>query len=508
MQIIPISYPEKIDAIKLNIEHPEYQYWYPTWIKIDDLIKGGISMEDKKREYIVPRPGEDREIYELRLRKFVYTPLLGSIIKDYTTKLVSAPLHVEGAKGDWWDKFRQKVDGKNETEKGLLNKLFMQLLCFGTSYIFVDKPTSEYDFLNRAQEEIIGNSPWVNILSPFSVINWSENKNGDLEWAIIRYSRIKSLPLEKPIVENEWVIVDRYKIVRYFIDTETTIATKISEVEHGLGKLPVLKYKLSDELYTGNQAYLKALQYLQIENAWTDTATIAGYVQRVFTPLDQQPDDDFNNTYTSTDEYVESIKSGNSHILVGKSFEFNEINGGSLKTISESVLDAIETQIKNIVSLGNVSANKGILQQSGVSKGYDYSQIADSMRAYGQILVAAWQEVLQLVGESYSMPEWDKISVSGFDSFEVDALDDLLNKSEAIDKIADFLGDTALALWYKKIQAAMHRSASIYELEEMNKEIDILFEEMRNQDEKRSTENVKKDESDLDIDAFLSEMSA
>jgi hypothetical protein len=207
---------------------------------------------------------------------------------------------------------------------------------------------------------------------------------------------------------------------------------------------------------------LKATQHLQIENSWTDSATIAGYVQRIMTPLDPKPDSDLNVSYSDPDEDLQDLKTGNAHVLIGKDFKFSEAQGSSLKVISESVLDKIEAQIRAIVSMGNVSASREALMQSGVSKALDYVSVNLAMQSYGQNLTQCYEEILKHVAISFGIKDeatLEAVKVSGLDSFDTDGLEAILEQSDKVLSLEGRLSETTLKLWWIKVSEAMHRSA-------------------------------------------------
>jgi hypothetical protein len=130
------------------------------------LITGGHQLERRKELYIVRRPGEDEALYQLRLKKFCYTPILGSAVKDYSTRIVSAPFHVEGCEGDQWDNFRGATDGKRRDERALLSKIFRTQLLYGRSWAFVDRKALDVMPQNKLQEEMLGANSYVTLYNP------------------------------------------------------------------------------------------------------------------------------------------------------------------------------------------------------------------------------------------------------------------------------------------------------------------------------------------------------
>lgn len=491
------KYPLFAPLESLESTHEDYDGLLKTWRTIDDLVVGGHQIEKKKSQYILKRPGENDALYALRLAKFAFTPVLGGAVKDLTTRLVSAPFHVSGCEGEQWDRFRGKTDGIKRDERSLLSKIFRDQICFGRSWVFIDRPRMPVEPLNRLQEEMLGSTPYAVLLSPLDVINWGF-QGGEISFVKIRQIIPETSPFEPQKLRAVWTIVDGLSVVKYAAYVKIDSSGKVTEAQpikkplenkggtentmipmsdgypiaHGRSKCPVAYLPIDPELWAGNAAYLKAKQHLQIENAWTDTATIAGYVQRTFKP-DRVPDSDTSVSYVDSESDLQDLKSSNQHILIGD-FKFEEASGSSLQTISEYVLDKLEHQIKAIVSLGGVSAAKGVLEQSGVSKEFDYFQLNEAMKTYGRVLCEAYEEILKHVAIAFGIRDeasLEAIKVSGLDTFNVDNLGTLIDNSLKLQKIESRLSPLALQLWFTKVSEAMNNSADAETKEQIRAEL-------------------------------------
>ena len=509
-----MPYPELVKFDDLVKRNPAYDVLSPVWMKIRDLVSGGWRMESKKRQYLEQRPLEDSTLYEHRLKKFVYTPILGDALSKYTTKLMSAPIHVEGAEGDTWKSFFSATDGSHRKEQELLSEMFFSLVQYGVLWVRTGR-TGDINTtgMSRLEEERLGSVPRVDVLSPLDVVDWStEGTNVDFI-KTLDVKTISSSPFTPKRNIATWVVIDSQVVATYkayvtldedgyvtgldsaaaedgeildprlvgSFENGTAKVALFEEKQHGGDGIPIVFYQLSPELWTCNQAYLKSLQHLQIENTWTDSATLAGMIQRIFTPAkdDVTPDDDPAFSYADGGDSLNKkeaidLKVGNPYVLIGDRFEFVEADGSSLKTIAESVLDRIEAQIKGLIyaaSSNNVggSTNRGQDHQSGVAKAIDMSELDMKMKRYGAILVQVYQETLRKVAPILGTTP-DNVLVSGLSSFDLDVLGNLLEDTTTIATIEDKLSPTALRLWYSRISEAMHPTATPQDLETIRNE--------------------------------------
>lgn len=480
-----MDYPELAKLEDLETTHSHYDILAPIYRKIDDLARGGHAIEAKKSLYVVRRPTEDEELYKLRLAKFAYTNVMGAAIRQQATKLETGTVNFSGIPqrhDKFFSKFRESTDGSGRSERELLSLIFRKSVQFGAIYALVEKPYTEVKPKNSLQEEQLGASPYVVTFTPVEVINWSQGRAG-LEWIKVRQIDQVTSQLGKTIDRATWTIIDSKSIVKYqhlvklngegkvegLLDSNgedinpfpgPITIPRVRLVEHGRGEIPVVKLQLPDDLWSCNQAYLKASEHLNVENAWIDTAVMAGYVQRVFTPTDPKPDSDIHQTFE--DDSPEDIVSDNAHVLIGKGFAFSEVQGSSLQTISESVLDKLERQIRDIICINGASATKDALQQSGVSKSMDFTNEESTLQAYGRIICDFYQDVLQQVAIALGMKpgERETLSVTGLDSFSLDTLESTLENAKELQGIEPLIAPTALKLFYIKLQGLMNKNQS------------------------------------------------
>lgn len=478
--------PPAVKVDKLEVQHSDYKYFKPVWEAIADLREGATAIVKKAAVYLPKRPGEQEDVYQLRLAKISYTPVMSTAIREFTAKLAGAPIHIEGGDPEWLQQFRDSTDGKGRDENELLNVIFSTLLYFGRVFVAVDRPKLGLNPRSAFEDQGLANQPYTTVYEPLYVINWGEG------WYITRQIITANQPLQEAKQLARWTVWDKEAITVYevpvkldprngnitdiqigsewvHVGSERALVPAVGEVRHSLGECPLVSLQLPNEMWTGNSVYLKQLQHFRIESSWTDTGVMAGTIQRVFTPMPAPPADDPRVVYEEPD--YSQIKADNAHVLVGAGFQFVESSGQAIANLT-SQLETIERQIKAIVSMGYASGDRGALQQSGLSKQVDLVMLQESMKAYGSKVAQLYQDVLQLMAMMARKPS--NISVFGLDAYGSDTMQDMLEQSSLIETVAERIPTTALKLWYAKLVNLMSGSRS----SEIDRQIDEELEEI------------------------------
>jgi len=235
---------------------------------------------------------------------------------------------------------------------------------------------------------------------------------------------------------------------------------------HGFTDIPVVSRALPDEKYAAGQIYLKLKQHLAVENALTDTAVSAGYVQRVFKPL-QSKDDHYNVVDES------ELKSDNAHLLKAESFKFEEISGSSIQTNSD-LLEKIEGQVERLLCITGGAVSQGALVQSGASKAMDQDDLKTLMIAYGRLVSAFYQDIMQRVGEAIGDSQAE-VQIAGLDSFDLGSLGDDIEQAIALIPIQEKVAPTALRNLYVRISQQLSSNGTAAELELIESQIPENF---------------------------------
>ncbi len=483
-------YPNKILLETLESKHSEYVQLLPALQEIDLLVTGGFRLKNAIRHFLPQKAGEEVEVYETRLKKFTYLNILSSNLNEQISKLSNAPLTLDGleANPSFWANFREDTDLSGRSEKNLISLIFREILKFKKVYIHVDKNKSDVIPTNKLQEESLGLRPYCVTYPAMQVTNWSESK-GKLDWIKVRQIKEDSSnPIAPSQMVATWTFIDGTYIAKYSAIVELDAKGNISKlsnenvnqessvelvslVEHGFGGIPVLKVEVPDQLWVCDQAASKALEHLRTDCSKYDLLTLA-YFQRSFKRV-QTPDGDYEKSY----EDSPPIPTGLQYVTELEKFEWNEPHGYIVEHMASS-LKAIEDQVRDLISSGGVSSSNGAVTQSGVSKQMDFAKQEIMLRAYGEILIDVYQDLLQLVAKAAGL-NGDNISCTGLNSFENDNLDSLIMKVDSVSKV-DIEGlkaklpPTVFDIVYNQLVGMLAGNLSSLQKEQVAKEIALL----------------------------------
>ena len=483
-----IEYPDFLPLKVLESQHSEYKAKAKLYDRLDDLVNGGYQIERKKEQYLQARPGEDPKLYAVRIKRFTYTNHLGSAISQQTSKLASGSVAVEDADDAFWARFRAGTDRKKKrSESELLSELFRTLQVFGSAFCLIDKPKMPemYVIQNRQQEESLGLDPYVCIYPPMCVTNWGY-ADDKLEWLKIRTIADDSSPFSPPKTSIEWRFIDGYSLATYqayvTIDPDGNISGVVDEsgnrvqddrvsrcdvpIVHGFGQIPVVHSILPIDMWAANNAYLLAMQHLDLENSRYD-AGIMSYIQRTFKP-ESKPDSDFDDTYADDDS---PIKTGNAYILRGDRFDFNESRGSVVITLGE-YLKELKHSIFTLFGLQSATSSDGARDASGLSKKMDFALQEILLRSYGSFLVDQYQNILKLVSIAANLPT---PQVSGLDSFDIDSIETAVAIAAQIPNNLDrLLPPTAIRLFSKQLSGLLIKRVSSEQQATIDNEVDAM----------------------------------
>jgi hypothetical protein len=413
------------------------------------------------------------------LGKLVYTPVVAIAIKDLAARLTANPLVVEG---DQWVSIRENLDGQGTPEDTWIPALASDLLWWGTLYVAAYTPAAVTPPRSLWEAEAL--QPYGVVYDPRHITNWgdgwyrsqvvhtAEAPDGDRRMAITwttwtteatythtapaRQSRSGTLQV---LTDAGWVNLDNPK-------------ARVPEGprwDHGLGRPTLVRVQLPTESWAGNNLYSKQLQYTVIESGWTDTGSVAGQIQRLYTPPDATPMGDPRVAYTPAD--LADVKAGNPYILIGADYKVVETTGAALSGLGDQ-LKAIEEQIKAIAAMSFASGPKSGLVQSEGSKAMDQANLNDTMQVYGRYIRRAYQDLLDLMALITKRPP---AVVRGLDNYSSDSLGELVALTNDLGPSLASIPNTAKKLWMARLVRAMVGDPSEGDQAAIDQELEDLY---------------------------------
>jgi hypothetical protein len=444
-------YPTELELSTLETTSPEFNDLLPTFTKINDLYQGGHQLESRIAEYLPQRPSEDPQIYKHRLSKFLYINLLASTLNSQVSKLENGSLEVMTAESDadFWQTFRSATDlyGKRD-EKELVAEILSECLKFKRVWLHVEKPFSPIRPTNKAQEEALGLRPYINLYPADQVIAWELEGPHKPKWVKLRQVSVyQESPLKPPLNKVTWTFIDNQSIVKYSgifefsrdgqivsildskgefvpINKDTKIPLESEPVSHSLGTTPLILAELPADLWVGDQVVNIALAHLRVSCHKHDLETFL-YVQRTWKPQ-LTPDSDLSSSYVDGSPPPTGLQ----YVLQGGDFDWKEAEGKILPQLEKS-LEQLEAQVRSLINQGGVSGStKGAVEQSGLSKAFDFQEQEDTLKSYGTFLVDVLEDVYQLVARSQGVNP--QLSVSGLNRFQSDHVDTFISQVQVL----------------------------------------------------------------------------
>lgn len=467
--------------------HDDYKRYSRTW-EIITRLRDGASAILEDIEYFLPsKNDEEPEEYQTRLGKFAYTPIMSTAIRETAAKLASAPVFVNtsGEADEFWAYFKEHNDKKRQRdERQLIQQIFLDLLYYGRAYAVVDRaqPT---EIPRSVAEEANLALPYINVYPAELVLDWDEDwfkiqqliplKTPTSTGYILRWTYF--LPefteiYEVPVLLKDGQVFKVWDGSQFVLPTKRGLTVPIASSNyHGLLSPLMATASLPVEMWIGQMVYLKQIQHMRIESGWTDSGTLAGTIQRVFTPTAPVTND--NPAHLIEPPEYDKIELGNRRVLVGGNFQFVESAGTAIRNLSEQ-LDKIEKQIKAIVSMRFASADTSVLAQSGASKAADMEMLRDTMMDYGLRVAGFYQDILQNVARIVGLDP-DTISVQGLSDFTANILSESLLNAVSVAGLADNIPVTAQKIFWKGVSKQLTGTVTPEDEQMIDMELEQIF---------------------------------
>ncbi|HEY1337192.1 MAG TPA: hypothetical protein VGF59_06760, partial [Bryobacteraceae bacterium] len=400
------------------------------WKLYRDLYAGGERLRANAGDYLVRRHREPGEIYEERLGRVFYENYIGSIVDWYAATLMRRePVLLfdgsdAGAKS-FYNLLSDDCDLKGASLTDFFRQQLVQTLVYGNSFTVVDFPRTNQRALSRAEEDASGRSrAYLVDYAPDEVINWSDDQNGGLEWAVIRTSCLQQSKVTDSKWEKEtrWIYYDRENFQMFRKGTEASPIELIDEGRHGLAALrrvPMFRMKVTEGLWLLNKAALLQLEHFNKSNALAWALTMGLFASPV----------------VYSEKEWKQIVGESYYIQLGPNDRFGWTEPeGKVYQIAADNLVRLKDEIYRVCYLMNQAGTSSgaDLRQSGLSKQRDFSITNEVLRAYGDAVKETMRQVLWAIAAARQ--DGVAIDISGLDEFDIG---DFSNELDDAKKLLD-----------------------------------------------------------------------
>jgi hypothetical protein len=412
----------------INREHPEYVAQKAVWKQYRDLYAGGEQLRANAHEYLVRRQKEPGQVYAERLRRVFYENYAGSIIDWYAATLLRREPVLElsgndaGAK-QFYNALAEDCDLKGTNFHEFFRRRFVEAMVCGSSYIAVEFPRTGGEARSRAEEDASGRSrAYLVNYGPDEIINWSFDRNGGMEWAVVRTSCLQqsSIADERWQTETRWIYYDREHYRTYRKSGEGRQIEVVDEGRHALaplGRVPLFQLKVSEGLWLMNRAALLQLEHFNKSNALAWALTMGLFATPVI----------------FSDRPWNEIVGESYYIQLGKDDRFGWSEPeGKVYQIAADNLVRLKDEIYRVCYLMSQAGNGGgaELRQSALSKQRDFSITQEVLRAFGDSVKDAMKQTLWAIAAARK--DDLSIDVTGLDEFDIEDFSNELDDAKKL----------------------------------------------------------------------------
>lgn len=451
---------------RLRATHPDYLA--PYWRRLQAFYAGGRKLlEDTQlmREVFPPHANEDETVYLERVKRAFYLNHAGAILDQFISALYGDPVHVapEGEESTDDPVYRDFFSdcspphGRRLPFNRLLRDRIRSALCFRRAWTLVDLPDAEPGQFDSLQEQEKANalSPYAVPLTPFEVLDWEEDDDGELLWLMrCQKSCRRRDPTEKrDTVVETYTLYSRADWTRFVVEYKEgeqgdQQASKIPEDEHLIpgerkphtfGRVPVACLELPEGLWAMDRLESPVREHFNkcCATAWFEYKCAfpalyeftAPEIPGIDTPVSSNQEDPNRATNQKRGIGYVQVRGGDDKA------GYVSPDPGVLTSLAASN-SALKDEIYRVLfSLAMASDNSAAaLGRSGDSKAQDKAATSVLLIALGEYLRDHATDIHELA----SAGRGDKITwtASGADTFDPIALSELVEQAVVLEGVS------------------------------------------------------------------------
>jgi hypothetical protein len=175
----------------LNQRHTLYSKNYDRWNRRWKLIFGDVESSSGKRAFLPQGEYEDDDFYDDRVTLSEVVPEMPPVIRRIANKIFGEEI-VRSWNDDDLSALEKNMDGRNTRAKTFMRNQARKVAVLGVMHVLCDKPAWPKGKKPKTldDERSMGlRLPFFVAYSPLEVVNWSTDRNNNLEWALTRVIR-------------------------------------------------------------------------------------------------------------------------------------------------------------------------------------------------------------------------------------------------------------------------------------------------------------------------------
>ena len=411
--------------------HPLYSDLAAEWEFYRDSVKGGKDYLNAGHLFSHRLESQDDDFDERKKRAY-YLNFCDEVVELYTNFIMREK--IERPEDDTLEEFRKDVDNRGSSMDTFMKKVSKQSSIYGHIYIIVDTPEidEEKDVQTKGYQKEKNIRPYCTLISPLQLVDWSADKQGELNWILIEQDEYVDID---PSIDREEITT--YKLItrdswEVFDDEGRPIPGRSGENKLGKVFLETCYHKDIDLDMIG-ESLIKDIAYInRIIYNWC--SCIDEMIERqTFSQL-IVPDD---CTLVEEQEGADILKKiGTSSI-----WTFNANSGHAPAFISPDtsnidtiwgMLIAHVREIHRIAGLTGVSEDLYTAQRSGKSQEYGFLNINSTLASKSANLEKTVNAISKLAYMWYSKDPEKYEPVNYPTKFDVEGLQQFMETSFAI----------------------------------------------------------------------------
>jgi hypothetical protein len=168
------------------------------WRRMEMAWRGGEAF---KRQYLWRHEREDEEDWVQRLRRAVYENHLRDLVNRREAIIFGRRISRSVQSSSLpWAAVSGNIDGNNNSWDAFIRSCFTHSQLFGFAAVLVDIPTAEN--LTAMEDELGNIRPFVRLLHPQRLINWSLADDGSFQWVVVQDN---DAPVRKQLITPETI---------------------------------------------------------------------------------------------------------------------------------------------------------------------------------------------------------------------------------------------------------------------------------------------------------------